>query len=117
MSPAPDPLDPLLERWGRLTPGQPDSVTREVWRRIADAEENSPPSVAWWWSIEATFRRPAFAAAVIAVCTLTGLFLAEVRLSQLHAQRSAQLQESYLRLFNPASAERPSEVLPATHRP
>jgi hypothetical protein len=120
MSPQQDPLDPLLERWGRLAPEQPESVGREVWRRIADAdaETSAPRATTWWWSIEAAFRRPAFAAAFIVACTVFGLFLAEFRLSRLHADRSARLQDSYLQLINPASAGQTApQVLPAAHRP
>ena len=37
----------------------------------------------------------------IAACMLLGLFLAEVRLARLHAERGTQIAQSYLRLIDP----------------
>jgi hypothetical protein len=95
-----DPLDPLLERWRHAAPPQPESVGPEVWRRIA-YEETPPARPAFWWNIELAFARPAFAVAFVAACVVFGLFLAEVRLSRQHAERSAHLERSYLELVDP----------------
>jgi hypothetical protein len=46
---------------------------------------------------------------------LLGLFLAEVRLSRLHAERSVQLAQSYLRLIDPLIDE--STVKLTSRRP
>ena len=51
--------------------------------------------------MEAAFARPSFVVAFIAACMLLGLFLAEVRLSRLHAERGVQIAQSYLRLIDP----------------
>jgi hypothetical protein len=99
MHPPPDPLDNLLDRWAE-TPAPPAHLATEVWRRIAVAE--SPAERPGFLArIEAMFSRPSFAVAFVAACMLLGLFLAEVRLSRLQAERSAQLAQSYLRLIDP----------------
>jgi hypothetical protein len=99
MHPPPDPLDSLLDRWAE-TPEPPAHLATEVWRRVAVAESRAerPGFVT---RIEAMFSRPSFAVAFVAACMLLGLFLAEVRLSRLHAERSTQLAQSYLRLIDP----------------
>jgi hypothetical protein len=99
MQPPSDPLDSLLDRWGKH-PEPPPHLTTEVWRRIAvvDGRAERPGLLA---RIEAAFMRPSFAAAFIAACMLLGLFLAEVRLARLHAERGAQIAQSYLRLIDP----------------
>ena len=61
------------------------------------------------------FSRPSFAVAFVAACMLLGLFLAEVRLSRLQAERSAQLAQSYLRLIDPLMDQ--STVNLAARRP
>jgi len=104
MTPSPDPLDDLVKRWGENAPPLPASVRPEVWRRVARAEA-APLKAGWLARLEADFARPAFAGAFIAACTLLGLFLAEVRLSRLHAQRDAQLARSYLTLVDPLFAD------------
>jgi hypothetical protein len=102
MPSAPDPLDPLLSRWSTAQPPAPSSeiLANEVWRRIADseaiAEDHSP-----WRRLEAVFSRPSFAACFVAACTLFGLFLAEVRMSHIQAQRNVQLAQAYIRLIDP----------------
>ena len=55
----------------------------------------------WWARLESVFAQPSFAVAFVTACLLFGLFLAEVRLSRLQADRSAQLAGSYLRLVAP----------------
>ncbi len=99
MQPPFDPLDALLDRWNE-TPEPPPNLTHEVWRRVAVMESRAErPSLLA--RIEAAFARPSFAVAFVAACMLLGLFLAEVRLSRLEAERSSQLAQSYLRLIDP----------------
>ena len=102
MSSPTDPLDSLFERWGESTPRVSDSVDREVWRRIANTE-SVPAKVSWFSMFESAFARPAFGAAFVAACMLLGLFLAEVRLSKLHEQRSTVIEASYLQLLAPSA--------------
>ena len=99
MHPPSDPLDSLLDRWHE-TPEPPQNLTTEVWRRIAvvDNRAERPGRLA---RIEAAFSRPSFAIAFVSACMLLGLFLAEVRLARLHAERGAQIAQSYLRLIDP----------------
>ncbi len=94
-----DPLETLLNRWSK-TPELPPHLSTEVWRRIAVAETSEENS-SLWSKIEAVFARPSFAFTFVAACMLSGLFFAEVRLSKLHAERSALLAKSYLRLIDP----------------
>ena len=103
MHPPFDPLDPLLDRW-REVPEPPAHLTTEVWRRIAVVESRAERS-GILARIEATFARPSFAVAFIAACMLLGLFLAEIRLSNLHAARGVQIAQSYLRLIDPLMDE------------
>ncbi len=111
MPETPDPLDPLINRWksDELLPRE--SLHAEVWRRIADAEAHST-SGGWWGHIDAIFARPSFNFAFIAACTLFGLFLAELRLSRLQAQRNIQLAQAYVRLIDPLIEK--SSAAPAT---
>ena len=101
MSSAPDPLDALIHRSRSVRPPcpPPEVLSTEVWRRIADAEISSEPN--WWGRVEAVFSRPSFAAVFVAACTLFGLFLAEMRVSRLQAQRNIQLAQAYIRLIDP----------------
>lgn len=97
-----DPLQSALEALRASTPAQPESVQHEVWRRIAHGEHTAPAEpLPWWHAIESAFARPAFAAAFIAACLLLGLFLAEVRLTRIQAERTAALERSYLSLVDP----------------
>jgi hypothetical protein len=113
MQPPFDPLDALLDRWNE-TPEPPANLTHEVWRRVAVLEgpAERPGFLA---RVEAMFGRPSFAVAFVAACVLLGLFLAEVRLSRLEAERSSQLAQSYLRLIDPL-IDQPNVVL-NTRRP
>lgn len=97
----PDPLDPLLEKWRNAAPEQPESVAPEVWRRLAHVETPAAAPELWWQQLLTAFGRPAFAAAFVAVCVVSGLFLAEVRLSRIQAERSERLERSYLELIDP----------------
>ena len=122
MNTTPDPLDDALEALRVRTPAQPDSVQAEVWRRIAHGERAAPvEEMPWWHRLEVAFTRPAFAAAFLAACLLLGLFLAEMRLTRLQTERTAALEESYLRLIDPmfriaAETDAP-RAQPAIHRP
>ena len=84
----PDPLDPLLDRWGQPPVFRP--LAADLRARLTPAPVG-----------ETIFLRPAFAAVFIAACVLLGLFLAEVRVSRLHQDRDAQLLDSYRRLIDP----------------
>jgi len=84
-----DPLDPLLERWGRPPPFAP--LAPELRARL-DRHAIEPENL---------FARPAFAAVFVAACVLLGLFLAEIRVSRARHDRDAQLLESYRRLIDP----------------
>lgn len=100
----PDPLDPLLDRWGQPPAFRP--LAADLRARLAP-----PPPVA-----ETIFLRPAFAAVFIAACVLLGLFLAEVRVSRMHHDRDAQLLDSYRRLIDPLlTAVPPSDNQPERH--
>ncbi len=101
MSTSPDPLDSLLNRWRSTQPPPPapDTLNREIWRRIADAESLAEPTC--WARVEAVFRQPAFAGLFVAACAMFGLFLAEVRVSQQQAERNLQLAHAYIRLIDP----------------
>lgn len=57
--------------------------------------------VGWWGRVEAVFAQPAFAAVFVTACVLLGLFLAELRLSRLQADRNTQLARSYVQLIDP----------------
>lgn len=116
-----DPLETALDALRASTPAQPESVQGEVWRRIAHgghAEAADAESLPWWRRLEVAFARPAFAAAFVAACLLLGLFLAEVRVTRLQAERTAALEQSYLRLVDPFfSATETARARPAVHRP
>lgn len=99
MHPPSDPLDSLLDRW-RESPEPPPHLTSEVWRRIAVVESRADRS-SFWAQVESVFARPSFSVAFVTACVLLGLFLAEMRLSNLHAERGVQIAHSYLRLIDP----------------
>ena len=114
MHTSPDPLDALIERW-RSAPPSPGPIVPEVWRRIA-ADETLAGKSGWWARVAFEFARPTFAAVFVAACVLLGLFLAEVRVSRLHAQRDRQLAQSYLQLIDPLLAPDSSRSPPGTPR-
>lgn len=99
MHPPSDPIDSLLDRW-REVPEPPAHLATEVWRRIA-VIDNRADRPGLFDRIEAAFMSPSFAITFVAACMLLGLFLAEVRLTRLHAERGAQIAQSYLRLIDP----------------
>ena len=99
-----DPIDDLLERWRDAPPALPESVTGDVWARIAAAKDVAEPRLGWLEKIAEVFARPSFAVTFVAACVLLGLFLAEIRVSRLQSERSAQLARSYLQLIDPLLA-------------
>jgi hypothetical protein len=108
----PDPLDPLLDRWN-VPPTAPLRLSSEVWRRIDAGERRPAAEGSLLERLEAVFRRPSFAAMLVIACMLAGLFLAEFRLTRLHAERGAQYARSYLHLIDPllsAAQEAPPVV-------
>ncbi|ATC63905.1 hypothetical protein CMV30_08050 [Nibricoccus aquaticus] len=110
-TPPPDPLDSLLDQWGRGAPSSPGPLAPEVWRRIARMEE--PVKRTFWEMVHGAFARPSFAAAFVAACVLLGLFLAEARRSRLQSEYNRELMQSYLRLIDPLleSADRTSSTV------
>ncbi len=119
MNSTPDPLESALEALRLATPPQPESVQREVWRRIAHGEQAGQSiDLPWWRRLESAFTHPAFATAFVAACLLLGLFLAEVRLTHLERERTAALEQSYLQLIDPLlNATNLPRAQPAVHRP
>lgn len=108
-TPPDDPLDHLLDRWSKV-PEPPARLAANVWQRIATEKEAEPAS--WRQVFETWFGRPAFALGFVATCAVVGLFAAEMRVSHLQRERSAQLARSYLLLIDPL-LNTPAD----THRP
>lgn len=100
MKPPIDPLDTLLNSWSK-TPEPAQRLSAEVWRKIALTESKQGETEGWWPRIEGWFSRPSFAVMFIAVCAISGLFFAELRVNNLQQERSAQLARSYLLLIDP----------------
>lgn len=98
MKTPPDPLDSLLDRWSE-TPEPSSRLAANIWQQIATHEQSHP--VDWQQRVESWFGRPVFAASFIMACALIGLFVAEIRVSQLQHERNAQLARSYLLLIDP----------------
>ena len=93
-----DPLDDLLDHWRLPANAAPDLKAR-IRREIAagrQVEENT-----WLARLGTAFARPSFAFTFVAACILLGLFLAEVRVSRLHAEYGAQIARSYVQLIDP----------------
>lgn len=99
MTPPPDPLDKLLDRWSE-TPDPSSRLTASVWQHIALKDQPGRPA-GWWAAVESWLARPAFAFGFVTACALLGLFLAEIRVSHLQRERSAELARSYLLLIDP----------------
>lgn len=100
MNPPPDPLDPLLDRWTDI-PDPSARLAANVWQRIAVSETRSNRTTGLWATLAGWFTRPAFAVGFVTACALLGLFMAELRVSHLQRERSAQLARSYLLLIDP----------------
>jgi hypothetical protein len=94
-----DPLDDLLERWQPPANALPDLRAR-VRREIARAERPAERS-SWLVRLEAVFARPSFSVTFVTAAVLLGLFLAESRVSRLHAENSAKIARSYVQLIDP----------------
>lgn len=93
-----DPLDSLLDRWGRSTP-ESERIEPEVWRRIAVDDTADHPGI--FERIRIVFSRPSFSIAFAAACILFGLFLVQLRISHREARRNVELAQNYLRLVDP----------------
>jgi hypothetical protein len=116
MSTPSDPLNSLIARSRAVPPPPAPSVAPEVWRRIRVASSAAPRS-AWWARAEAVFAQPAFAVAFVAACMLGGLFLAEMRVSRLQAERNLLLARSYVRMITPLLDSEPLAVRAAPPQP
>jgi hypothetical protein len=97
-----DPLDELLDRADNVPEFSPQLAAR-VQRRIA--ERDAARAGGWLARVDAVFARPSFATVFVAACMLLGLFLAEARLTRIHAERGAQIARSYLQLIDPLIAQ------------
>jgi len=107
----PDHLDPLLERWRALAPKLETPLAPDVWRRIRTAQGAERPCLLA--ALAAAFARPSFAAAFVTACVLAGLFVAELRVSRLQAERNVQLARSYVRLIDPLLNKLPPGAIAA----
>jgi hypothetical protein len=96
MTPPPDPLDPILDRWETPADRMP-SLAPAVWRRIQDAQ--SRPGLFSW--LMDSLANPPVAVLFAACCVFLGLFLAEVRINREQRQRGALLARSYIQLIDP----------------
>lgn len=105
----PDPLDPLLDRWSH-TPEPSTRLAANVWQKIATQQDAAPEG--WRNLLESWFGRPVFAMSFVAACAVAGLLVAEMRVSHLQRERSAQLARSYLLLIDPLLNTPPDD-----HRP
>jgi hypothetical protein len=103
MKTPPDPLDSLLDKWSQ-TPAPPQNLKTEIWRRIA-VEEGRQDDSGVLSFLNTLFGQRAFAGLFVAACVLLGLFLAEFRLTKIHADRSTQLAKNYLQLIDPLLIE------------
>jgi hypothetical protein len=109
MGSPPDPLDELLNRWQPPENARAD-LRAEVRREIARLAHSTPET--WRGRLEQAFARPSLSITFVAACVLLGLFLAEIRVSRLHARYGAEVARSYVQLIDPlTTAESP--VTPA----
>ncbi|HEY3757772.1 MAG TPA: hypothetical protein VGL42_16580 [Opitutaceae bacterium] len=99
MTPEPDPLDRLLDRL-RDFPEPPGNLKADVRYQIARRSER-PAKPGLLGGFDAVFGRPSFAIVFVAACVFLGMFLAEVRLERLNAERGTKIAQSYLRLIDP----------------
>lgn len=105
-----DPLDELLNRWQPPSHQIPD-LHAEIRRELARRETSASDS--WLDRIEQAFRRPSFAVTFVAACILLGLFLAEARVSRLHAENGARMARSYVQVIDPLIQIPATETIPA----
>jgi len=109
-----DPLDELLARCAP-TPEPPAQLAAKIRRLLAERGEAQMPT--WASRLDAIFGRPSFAVVFIAACVLLGLFLAETRISRLHAAYGAQVARSYVQLIDPLLEPAPPSVPGPTRSP
>lgn len=88
----------MLDRWQPPAHVVPD-LRHSV--RHAISCSNPPETQSWRSRLEAVFARPSFAITFVAACVLLGLFLAEARVSRLHAAYGAQVARTYVQLIDP----------------
>jgi hypothetical protein len=105
-----EPLDELLARWNP-PPGVMPDLRAEIRRELARARAVDRGT--WFSRLDSAFSRPSFAIAFISACVLLGLFLAEARVTQLHARYGAQVARSYVQLIDPL-LESQMNAAPAT---
>ncbi len=101
-----DPLDDLLERWQPPANALPD-LRAKVRREIARSRPASQ-RLSWLARLDAVFARPSFSITFVTAAVLLGLFLAEARVSRLHAENSAKIARSYVQLIDPLLGSTPS---------
>jgi hypothetical protein len=109
-----DPLDDLLDHWQPATPANRD-LTAQIHRAIAATHSGAKES--WLLRLAVAFARPSFAVAFVAACVLLGLFLAESRISNLHAAYSAQIARNYVQLIDPLIVTSPAHPADRKDRP
>ena len=100
MKSKPDPIDELLDSW-EIEQIEHPRLSQRVWSRVASEDGESPVLPGFFKLVQSILGRPIYAAAFVVGCVLFGLLLAEVRVSQQHAQRGAQLAESYKQVIDP----------------
>jgi hypothetical protein len=109
-----DPLDDLLDQWHPTTSPSRD-LTARIHREIA---ANQSGATEWWGRrLAIAFARPSFAVAFVAACVLLGLFLAESRISKLHAAYGAQVARNYVQLIDPLIVGSPTHAGDRKDRP
>ncbi|PTX95476.1 hypothetical protein [Opitutus sp. ER46] len=107
-----DPLDDLLDRWHPPAHLVPD-LRAEIRREIARATPSHRGS--WLTRLDRAFAQPSFAITFVAACVLLGLFLAEARVSRLHAAYGAQIARSYVQLIDPLLDAQPTAPAATTN--
>ena len=110
MSPPPDPLDPLLDRWAN-PPDPAPRLAAEVWRRIGIAESGARAPGGLWGAMGLWLVRPQFATLFVISCALLGLFLAQLRVTEREREHSSLLARSYLQLIDPLLKAEPAAKL------
>lgn len=97
----PDPLDRLAAEWREPAPPNP-ALRRQVWARIAAAEQHQPTRrvTAWLAELRALLRQPATAGFVI-LCVVLGLLSAELRATRTPLQDVGRVATTYLQAINP----------------
>ena len=102
-----DPLDSLLDRWGK-TPPVDAPLQSEVWQRIAVADTDDTPGIVE--RFKAAFFRPSFSITFAAACVLLGLFLVQVHIARREERQKFEIARDYLRLVDPLLRETPASA-------